>query len=296
MAGEGFVPTAIMRGAIRTGVRPMLSPRISWRAQRSVLDRLLGLLAVLPRDVTVTKGTLFGRPTEIATPASAAPDSVLLYLHGGGYAIGSPTTHRALVAHLAQRSGIAVQLLDYRLAPEHPFPAALDDAVGAFEELAAGTTRVLVAGDSAGGALSVSLAIRLRDSGRPIPHALGLICPWLDQATDRSHAPDRDPLLKHAWLAACSDAYCAGTDPADPLISPIYADPTGLPAMFVQTNDRDTLAEQGRRFVASVRAAGGTVTYDDVLGLWHVGQLNAGIVKDATLAVARLAEFLRGYR
>lgn len=294
MSREGIVPTAIMRGAIRAGVRPVLSPRFSWHTQRRVLDLLLGFLTVLPRDVTLSKGTLGGRRIEVWTPRDAIPDAALLYLHGGGFTVGSLTTHRALVAHLAHRSGIVAHVLDYRLAPEHPFPAALDDAVAAFEQLTAGMARrrVVVAGDSAGGALSVSLAIRLRDGGRPVPRALGLICPWVDQA-DVFDTPDRDPVLGRAWLAACSSAYRSSTDPANPLISPIYADLTGLPGMFIQTSERDILSAQGRRIAASVRGVGGSVTFEEVPGLWHVGQLNAGIVKDATLTVARMGQFLR---
>lgn len=294
MSREGFVPKAVMRAVIRGGVRPLLSPRVPWRTQRRVLDSLLGALAILPRGVTRSNANLGGRPTQVWTPEHAKPDSALLYLHGGAFTTGSPNTHRALAAHLAHRAGVVTHVLDYRLAPEHPFPAALDDATAAFEQLCAGLDpqRIVVAGDSAGAGLSVSLAIRLRDTGRPLPSALALICPWVDAADTHDGTADSDPLLRRSWLTASARAYGSGADLEDPLLSPINADLAGLPTMFVQASQHDLLNAQAYRLAESARAAGVSTTFEEAPGLWHDAHLNAGTVKDATLAVARVAEFV----
>jgi len=280
------VPVPVMRAAVRLAVRPVLGPRVPVRVQRAWLAAVTRPTP-LPADVAVERGTLAGRPVEIAVPAGGSGATVL-YLHGGGFCIGSPATHRALATHLAAATGATVHVLDYRRAPEHPFPAALDDAVAAWRELVAdgaAPAAAALAGDSAGGWLVLSAALRLRSNGDPLPAVLGLLSPWLD-LTGASWPADRtDPMLRPAWLRRCAAAFTGGADSGAPEFAPLAADLAGLPPLVVQVGSEEILLDDAVRLAVRARTAGVPVDLRRLDGLWHVAQASAGLVAASTAAV-----------
>jgi acetyl esterase/lipase len=218
----------------------------------------------------------------------------VLYLHGGGYTAGSPITHRSLAAFLAREVGAAVYVPDYRLAPEHPYPAALDDAVAAYLEL---DGPIAIAGDSAGGGLAVAAALRLAAQGVH-PAALALISPWTDP-TDDDVSRSRDLVVNVAQGRRAAAAYGAGlADPHDPGFAPMYADPAdlaGLPPTLVHVASTELLHDQVLRFVARLQAAGADVTLRELPGLWHSAHAQAGLLRQARDAVADVGGFLRNH-
>lgn len=288
------VPRSVVRALVRTTLRPILSTRFQPARQRQLLDAFTKM-AVLPRGTVVAPTRLGGvRALRIAA-AGSDPDRALLFLHGGGYTVGSYATHKAAAAHLAHHAGAVAFLLDYRLAPEHPFPAALDDAMTAYEALLdSGITpqSIVVAGDSAGGGLALALALRIRDTGAPAPVALGLISPWVDLTLAGLDESIDDPLLTRSWLERCARDY-AGHDVRRPGVSPLFADLAGLPPMFIQGAAEEILIGDIERLVETAEAAGVLVAYERLAGHWHVSHLFAGLMKEATEVVASLGAGLR---
>lgn len=288
------IPLRITRGLIRAAVRPTLGPTVPVRKQRRILD-VLARIAVLPRGVRSSEVRLGGRSAErIDVPGSDSACAVL-FLHGGGYTVGSAATHRALAAHLAAAAGAPVYILDYRLAPEDPFPAALDDAVDAYDALVASGVppqRLSIAGDSAGGGLAVALAVRIRDTRRTLPAAIALISPWTDLTLANVVDDRRDPMLTVGWLRACAIRY-AGADLAAAEVSPLNADLSGLPPLIVHGSADEILLPDIERFVVRARAAGVDVRYRRLERMWHVAHLQAGLTTAATSAVTELGAFLR---
>ena len=231
-AGNLRVPPALMRlGAQQLG-RRVLDPGLTWEVQRRRLDQLTRG-AVVPRGTTVTESTMNGVRAEVVTVGGARPERTVVHFHGGGYCVGSARTARAWAAHLSARAGCRVVLPEYRLAPEHPYPAALEDARAVMKALLRDVTpaSVVVSGDSAGGGLALSAMLAWRNGSEILPAGCILVSPWLDLSRDRRDRPDlvrRDVLLSPGWLAACAAAY-APSDRADPSVSPLFAAPGGLP-------------------------------------------------------------------
>jgi acetyl esterase/lipase len=236
-------------------------------------------------------------------PAGADRALTLVYLHGGGYAVGSAKIFSRLVAFVAAAAGARALVVDYRLAPELPFPAALDDADAVDRALLAGGAsagRIAVAGDSAGGGLSVALALRARERGDPQPVALGLICPWLDLTADAANArppAPREPLLTPAVLERFTAAYLASHDAADPLVSPARADLAGIAPLVVHSGADDLLAPDAARIARRAREAGVEVRERCFPRLWHDFHALYGFLAGADVAVrelgAALGEHLR---
>jgi len=238
-------------------------------------------------------------PAEWVRPADARADAAVLYLHGGGYVLGSPRTHRGLVARVAAACGAPALALDYRLAPEHPFPAAVDDAVAAYRDLLASGIapgRLAIAGDSAGGGLAVATLIALRDAGAALPAAGVGLSPWVDLAlagdsmTTRAEA---DPMVGRALLAKMADAYLQGADPRTPLATPLAADLGGLPPLLLQVGGREVLRDDATRLAARARAAGVDVTLEHWEEMIHVWHAFAPLVPEADEAIARIGAFVR---
>ena len=279
-----------MRAGVRGLVRPVLGPRMPVGLQRRWLAAVTRPTP-LAEDVDVRSGRLGRRPVEILTPASGDAGTSVLYLHGGGFTTGSPATHRALTTHLAAASGATVHVLDYRLAPEHPFPAALEDVLAAFWELldrGATPTSTAIAGDSAGGWLALTTALWLRDSGDPGPAALGLISPWLD-LTGSTWPDDRsDAMLRPAWLRRCARDFGGGIDPGAVELAPLEADLAGLPPITMHVGSEEILLEDAVRLARRARAAGVPVDLRRLDGLWHVAHASAGLVTASTAAVNAL--------
>jgi acetyl esterase/lipase len=248
----------------------------------------------VPRGTVVEHVTLGGRPAERVTNGATERPRAVLYLHGGGYVVGSARMYRVLAAHLSRAAGAVVFTLDYRLAPEHPYPAALDDAVAAFDDLVerAGFApdRIALVGDSAGGGLAVAAARKLTDAGRR-PGALALLSPWTDPGD--VDGADRDFVINKAWGSACGEMYRGDADPRDPGYAPMYADLTGLPPMLIHRCTREVLVHQIARFSERARAAGVEVKTVDHDRLWHSGHILAGMLRDATDAAHDIGVFLR---
>jgi monoterpene epsilon-lactone hydrolase len=231
----------------------------------------------------------------IAAPG-ARVEHVILYLHGGGYVSGSPRTHRALVGHLSRHARARVLALDYRLAPEHIYPAALEDAWAAYWWLLnQGTTarRIVVAGDSAGGGLALALLMALRDAGAPLPAAAICFSPWVDLALTGGslHKNRATDFINEEILKATAEMYLGGHDPRDPLVSPLYGDLHGLPPLLVQVGSAELLYDDGRRLAHYARRAGVDVQFDVFPGMVHVFQFMYLIEPKSRQAVQAAARF-----
>ncbi|WP_344554061.1 alpha/beta hydrolase [Kitasatospora saccharophila] len=251
-----------------------------------------------PADVAVRRTVLGGRPALEFEPAGAPARGRLLYLHGGGYVIGSPDTHAGLVGELARRAGLPTTSVDYRLAPEHPFPAALDDGLAAYRELLATGTdprALALAGDSAGGGLVIATLLAARDAGLPMPAAVAVFSPWVDLAVTGESVrsrKDADPLFVEADLHAYADHYLGADDRTHPLASPLYADLTGLPPLLVQVGTNELLLDDAVRLATRAVAADVEVTLEVGPGLPHVYQHHYGRLDEADAALDRTARFL----
>ena len=252
-----------------------------------------------PADVKVETVMAPQRPAEWLSPPGARADAVLLYLHGGGYVIGSPRSHRHLAAALARAAGTRALLLDYRLAPEHPFPAALDDAVAAYGWLLAdgiAPGRVVIAGDSAGGGLTVATLLALRDRRLPRPAAGVCISPWVDltnsAASYRSKA-GVDPIVTLEAIAQLAQAYLGRTDAKLPLVSPLYADLRGLPPLLIHVGSDEVLLDDARGLAARAGEAGVDVALHEWPAMIHVWHWFQPMLDEADQAIAEIGGFVR---
>ncbi len=232
-------------------------------------------------------------------PRNAHPTRVLLYLHGGGYVLGSLNTHRSLVGSLAQRCGLNVLTVNYRKAPDHPFPAALDDAKRAYRWLLRhgyAATDIVVAGDSAGGGLALALLLALRDAGQPMPAAGVGLSPWTDLNLPitalRRVAREEGLLLEALQMRSWGPLYAHKTDLSHPLLSPAQADLHGLPPLLIQVSTAEVLYEGAVKFVDKARTAGVAVTLQPFEGLVHWWHLFWRIVPEARQALDQVASFL----
>jgi acetyl esterase/lipase len=219
-----------------------------------------------------------------------------LYLHGGGYVLGSPRSHAALIAHLVTVAGCSVFAPDYRLAPEHPYPAAVDDACAVYGALAAhaAASRIAIVGDSAGAGLALALLLRARESDLPPAACAVLLSPWVNLARC-SEAPARawNDWIDAADLEHCAALYLAGADPRQPLVSPVYADLTGLPPLLVQAGGAERLRGQAEDLTARARAAGVATILEiwpDMPHAWHV---LADLWPASRAALQHVAHFVR---
>lgn len=291
------VPPPLLRAGLRAARPVILSPRISLATTRRLVNALTRVRA--PRGTRCERTQIGAVACEQATPPAATDDRILLYLHGGGYALGSARAYRGFAAQLAGRIGAVVIVPDYPLAPEHPFPAALDDVLTVYRGLLQSgydPGRIILAGDSAGGGLALALAMSLREQGLPQPAVIGLICPWLDLAADaaRTRVAARDPLIVPSIVTEWVDPYLGGRAATDPLISPVLGDLSGLPPIVVHSAGDDPLAVDVDALVAAVGAhAGGRIEHTRYPRRWHVFHLQIGLLADAAVAVDDLANALR---
>ncbi|MGK9270071.1 alpha/beta hydrolase [Williamsia muralis] len=270
-----------------------LNSRWSPQTQRKLLEMSTLLLPRVPHSV-IRSVTLGDRSAERVSVGATEHGRAVLYLHGGAYIVGSPTTHRALTTTLARAAAAEVYALDYRLAPEHPMPAAVDDSVAAYLALLErgySPESVAIAGDSAGGGLSVATARVLIDEHGVTPAALGLISPWVNPA-GVAEDPGTDIVVNLEWSRQGAAAYLGDGDPTDPRYAPAVGPLDGLPPTLVQIGQRELLLDQVTEFVASLREAGVDVTASDLGPLWHVAHTAAPLVTEAAAAVDDLGRFL----
>ena len=285
------VPPAVMRAGARQLGRRCLDPALPWRVQRTRLGQLTRPF-LMPRGTTVTEQVLGEVAAEVVSAQAPDPQPTVVHFHGGGYCIGSARTIRGWAAHLSAQAGCRVVLPEYRLAPEHPYPAGLQDARAV---VAALEGPVVLSGDSAGGGLALALILSMRDQGKALPAGCILLSPWLDLGRDRRADPGlvrRDVLLTPDWLDACAHAYAAPEAWADPLVSPLLAAHSGLPPLLVQAGTSELLAPDAERLAASASAAGPDVTYTRWPRMWHDFALQPGLLAAADSALAQAAWFV----
>jgi cation diffusion facilitator CzcD-associated flavoprotein CzcO/acetyl esterase/lipase len=292
------LPRAVVRQLTRAVVAPLLSPRFPLAVRRPLLDAT-GYVVPGPPGTRRSSGALGGVPTERVAARGAGGPHQVLYVHGGGYQTGSPISHRALAAYLSRATGAPVHLPDYRRAPEHPYPAAVDDVAAAYRALrAAGhpSQRIAVAGDSAGGGIVMALVLRLREAGEELPGSIGLISPWLDLELRspllRANA-DSDAMLDPDWLGEAASAYLGAASSIPEELRPLDADLAGLPPVHVVAGAEEVLLGDADALVERLRAAGGAVTYRRAERMWHAYPVFAGMLREADAAVAELGAALR---
>jgi phosphinothricin tripeptide acetyl hydrolase len=292
---------AAMAAFLASVAPPPGAPEPPWSERRIGFDAA-GAAAPVPDGVTVTSLSLGGVPAEQITPASADATRTIFYLHGGGYCLGGLASHRTLVARMALTAGATAFAVDYRLAPEHPFPAAIDDAVAAwrgFVALGRDPARTVIAGDSAGGGLSVACAVAARDAGLPLPGGLHLISPWanLQNASPAYQAKAAtDFLATQPVLDGFKGAYLGRGDPKTPLASPVFADLAGLPPMLIQVGSEEVLMSDSTQLAEAAGLARVDVTlriWPDMVHIWpFFAQLTAGapaIAESSAWIKARVA-------
>ncbi|MFF2134014.1 alpha/beta hydrolase fold domain-containing protein [Streptomyces olivochromogenes] len=268
--------------------------------QRALFHEMIASVP-LPEDVTATPGRLGGIPVVTVETPGTDSSAVVLYFHGGAYALGSAADSVGLAADVARRAGVRAVSVDYRLAPEHPFPAAVDDAVAAYRALLADGTpssEVAFVGESAGGGLVVATLVALKEAGLPQPSSAVVFSPWADltlSGDSLTGKADVDPALTAKGLQIRARDYLGETDPATPLASPVLADLTGLAPLLIQVGSHEILLDDAVRLAA--RAAEHDVAVE--LQVWpqvpHVFQGFAALLDDADAALTSAAAFTRAH-
>ncbi len=255
----------------------------------------------LPTDLTVTPGTLGGVPTAEITIAGVEPHHVVLYFHGGVYVIGDAFLAADLAAQIGRRVQARVVSVDYRLAPEHPYPAAVDDAIAAYEGLlqsGVGASDIVFAGESAGGGLVVATLINARERGLPSPAAAFVMSPMTDltlSGTSMQTRREADPLFTRELLQERINDYTAGQDAALPLMSPIFADLAGLPPLIIQAGTNEILLDDAVRLAGQAAAANVEVTLEITAGVPHVFQGYSAILEEGATALDEAGRFLSAH-
>jgi len=285
-------------------IRALLSskPRpVGWPARRKRLDEI-GTVWPVADDVELTAADLNGVPGEYSIVPGSDPCRVLMFFHGGGYCSGSIKSHRRLVTEAGRAAKIRTVAVGYRLAPEHPFPAAYDDALTAWRFLrdqGIAAAHVAIGGDSAGAGLTLALISRLRDAHEELPACALLVSPWTDLTMSGSTLVSKaaiDPLIHKEYLNELAEAYLpAGVDRKDPRVSPLYADLRGFPAMLIQAGSDETLLDDATRLAAQAGAADVAVTLEIWPHMIHAWPLWNAHLEDGRRALASAGSFIRGH-
>ncbi len=266
--------------------------------QRAAFEQMAALFPV-DADIKREPVTANGVKSEWISAPDADPGRAILYLHGGGYVIGSINTHRSLAARLSRAAKARVLVIDYRLAPEHPHPAAVDDSVSAYGwMLAQGfkPSRIAVAGDSAGGGLTAATLVAIRNAKLPLPAAGALLSPWVDMegiGESMTSKDSVDPMVHKEGLLGMAKAYLGGQNPRTPLAAPLYADLTGLPPLLIQVGTSETLLDDASRLAERAKKAGVYVTYEPWQNMIHVFQLFAPMLDEGQQAIEKIGAFVR---
>lgn len=278
--------------------KEVFDSRTSIPAFREQCERTAARLWKKPDGITVTELRIGAMKAEVVAPSGADSTKLVLYVHGGGYVSGSCADHRAVVAGFAMRTGFACLTYEYRLAPEHPFPAAVEDSLAAYRgalEQGRGAADVLLAGESAGGGLALALLLAAKERGLPMPAGAVAISPWTDLTCsgDSYRTKNRWSLAPLNSWTVFGAHYVGAADARDPLVSPLFGDLRGLPPLLVNAGEEDELFDDGRRFAEAARAAGVAVTFRAGAGQVHCYPLLAPMFPEATEAMAEIREFAR---
>jgi monoterpene epsilon-lactone hydrolase len=282
------------------GIRRLLSskPRPTSLAERRERLDEIGSVDPPAADIRFDPGILRDVPVEWSLAPGSDRSHVMVFFHGGGYSSGSIRSHRGMVGEAGRAAHVRALAVGYRLAPENPFPAALEDAVSVYDALLAtgvAPEHIAIAGDSAGGGLTLALMMRLRDSAKPLPACGWLISPWVDLTlTGESLATkaDVDPIISQTYLGELAGAYLAGASPTNPLVSPLYADLTGLPPLLIQVGSAETLLDDAVRIASRSGAADVATSLEIWPHMIHAWPLWAARVKDGRKALASAGSFM----
>ncbi|KLT20033.1 alpha/beta hydrolase [Neobacillus vireti] len=253
----------------------------------------------MPENCLVEPLRIEGIYAEWLSYNDSPDDKVILYLHGGGYGYCSVQTHRTLAAGIGKAAGVMVIIPDYRLAPEHPFPAAIEDAVRAYRwllEQGFHSSQIIFAGDSAGGGLSIATALVLRDQNEPLPAALVCLSPWVDlTSSGQSYQKNEsvDPYLNVDGVRKTARMYAGEAALDHPLISPVFADLADLPPLFIQVGSHEILQSDAEMLAAAARHAGVTVKLKVWDGMWHVWQMSGDFIPEARRAIKEIGDFVK---
>ena len=265
---------------------------------RKRLDAL-GKFARSARGVSIEKTTLAGMHAEWYRPEGVSKGRVLLYIHGGAYVLGSCESHRKLVTHMARAAGVEAVMPEYRLAPEHPFPAGVEDTVAAYRALLDQGYEpgdVFISGDSAGGGLLTAALLQLRHDGVPLPRAAILLSPHLDMTASGESMKTRadvDPWFSPGDLGVVVRYYCPDEDLRAPLVSPVFAHVAGLPPFLIHVGDHEILLNDSTRLADNLRAAGVDVEIEVFPELWHAFHLFVGKMPESRKAIEKIADYIR---
>jgi len=277
--------------------RPALGD-LSIQEQRAAMESDFTQLPLAP-DVRCEAVDAGGVPAEFVSTPESDEGRVIYYLHGGGYVIGSIITHRDIASRLARAAKARILLVDYRLAPENPFPAAVEDSVAGYRWLLSSGVkpgRVVIAGESAGGGLTAATLVALKEAGEPLPAAAVCVSPWADmECTGESMVTraDADPMVQRDTLLEMTRTYLGDTDPRSPLASPIYADLTGLPPLLIQVGTAEVLYDDAKRLAEKAESAGVEVVlepWEDMIHMWHSF---AHMLPEGQQAIDRMGEFVQ---
>jgi len=286
-----------MRLALRLFIKRRAHHQTLQQTRRS-FHHLEWLVPRPPRNVRTTAVDAGGVRADLIVTPESLPDRHLLFLHGGAYRTGSLATYRHFTWRLGKAARARVLAIEYRLAPEHPFPAALDDALAAYRWLlgnGADPHRLIVAGDSAGGGLALSLLLKLRDGGLPLPASVVALSPWTDLALTGASLTENaaaDPMLNTDNLPRFAADYLNGADPRDPYASPLYGDPAGLPPTLIHVGSDEILRDDAVRMAEKMRAADCSVELEVWWRMPHVWHLMVPFVPEATAAIETIGAFV----
>ncbi|WP_372964394.1 alpha/beta hydrolase [Marinobacter sp.] len=283
-----------LRQTMRQLVRPLLSNAVPLALQRKLV-RQAYRTSVPPKNVLFRKDDLGNVPV-LRAQSTRPTTGTLLYLHGGGYIIGSAATHKGIAGHLAKLTDCEVIIPNYRLAPEHPYPAAPNDAESVYMALISQgkpASGIAVAGDSAGGGLALVLAMQLRDHGHPLPSSITCFSPWTDLTNQQLYAPEIEPVLHADWIINAAKMYAGDTPLTNPVISPVFGDLKGLPPLLIQVGSQEILLNDATRIAEMAKRDRVETTLEIYNNLWHVFQIHSGQLKRATEALSVAAGHIK---
>jgi acetyl esterase/lipase len=271
----------------------MTTPMAGFRQRLESISHAFGML---PPGVDVTPIMMNGLYGEWVRPRGAAPETAILFFHGGGYVMGSCRAYRPLVAKLAAGSRIHALTFEYRLAPEHPFPAALDDALTAYAWLLSQGTApssIVFAGDSGGGGLCLAALLAIRDRGLPLPQAAVVTSPWTDLTCSGDSYKRTDPLAYAGCYPVFASHYAGTHDPRDPYVSPLFGDPAGLPPLLMYVGEHEALLDDSVRFAEKARASGVDVALNIGRGMVHCYPFLSPFFPEAKDAMDDICSYIR---